>query len=51
MRTRGGLKAGCVIATGSFTSFRIMEPDREVLGEFEGFGEVKAVIESGGRRR
>jgi 2-keto-4-pentenoate hydratase len=51
MRTRGGLKAGCVIATGSFTSFRIMEPDREVLGQFEGFGEVKAVIESGGRRR
>jgi 2-keto-4-pentenoate hydratase len=48
MRERGGLKAGCLIATGSFTSFRLMEADREVVGRFEGFGEVRAVISSGG---
>jgi 2-keto-4-pentenoate hydratase len=47
MRERGGLKAGCVIATGSFTSFRLMEADHEVVGQFEGFGEVRAVIASG----
>jgi 2-keto-4-pentenoate hydratase len=49
MRERAGLKAGCLIATGSFTSFRLMEADREVLGRFEGFGEVRALIASGGK--
>ena len=44
MRSRGGLKAGTYIATGSFTSFRAMEAGREVVGTFEDFGEVRAVI-------
>jgi 2-keto-4-pentenoate hydratase len=44
MRGRGGLKAGSFVATGSFTSFRAMEAGREVVGSFEGFGEVRAVI-------
>jgi 2-keto-4-pentenoate hydratase len=51
MRERGGLKAGTLIATGSFTSFRLMEADREVVGAFEGFGEVKAVIAGGNTHR
>ena len=36
--------AGTYIATGSFTSFRAMEAAKEVVGRFEGFGEVRAVI-------
>jgi 2-keto-4-pentenoate hydratase len=44
MRERDGLKSDTYIATGSFTSFRVMEAGKEVVGRFEGFGEVRAVI-------
>lgn len=44
MRTQSGLKAGMPIATGSFTSWRPVEADREITAAFEGFGEAKMSI-------
>jgi len=44
MRTRHGIKAGAIIATGSFTSFRKMVYDVPVVSEFVGYGRCEVLI-------
>lgn len=44
MREGPGLKAGAIVATGSFTSFRPMAANHVVVGAFAGFGEVQATV-------
>ena len=48
LRLGPGLKAGQVAATGSFTGFFEVEPDRPVTAEFVGFGTAEAIIVSTG---
>ena len=43
-RDTTGLKAGTFIVTGSFTGFHPVELNQPVIGEFEGFGTMEAVI-------
>ena len=42
MRRRDGLKAGQLLATGSFTGFFQVEPGRTIVADFAGFGSVSA---------
>lgn len=42
MRHRDGLKAGQLLATGSFTGFFPVEVGRTITAEFDGFGSVSA---------
>jgi 2-keto-4-pentenoate hydratase len=44
MREGPGLKAGAIVATGSFTSFRPMVANQPVIAEFAGFGAVTATV-------
>jgi len=44
MRTRQGIKAGTVIATGSFTSFRKMVYDIPVVAEIGDYGRCEVLI-------
>ncbi len=44
MRVQQGLKVGHYLATGSFTSFRIVEPNRPVTARFDGFGEAVCTL-------
>ena len=46
MRHRGGLRAGDLMVTGSFSGFFPVEPDVPVTAEFEGFGSVQATFSS-----
>ncbi len=46
MRTKQGIKAGAIIATGSFTSFRPMIANELVTCEFVGFGKCEATVVS-----
>jgi len=43
-RDTTGLKAGTFIVTGSFTGFHPVELNQPVIGEFEDFGTMEAVI-------
>jgi 2-oxopent-4-enoate/cis-2-oxohex-4-enoate hydratase len=42
MRHRGGLSAGQILVTGSFTGFTEVEPDTPVVADFKGFGKAEA---------
>jgi 2-keto-4-pentenoate hydratase len=44
MRRRDGLRAGQLLATGSFTGVFPVEVDRKISAEFEGFGTVEAMF-------
>lgn len=46
MRHREGMKAGQIVATGSFTGHHKVEPDQPIVGEFEGFGHAEATFAS-----
>jgi 2-keto-4-pentenoate hydratase len=43
-RERGGIASGHFVASGSFTSFRAVDADQDVVAEFEGFGQARARI-------
>jgi 2-keto-4-pentenoate hydratase len=47
MRHRGGVRAGQVLVTGSFSGFFEVEPDEPVTAEFVGFGSAEATFSSG----
>ena len=44
MRHREGLRAGQLLATGSFTGFFAVEVGQRITAEFEGFGTVEAMF-------
>lgn len=44
MRHREGLRAGQLLATGSFTGFFPVEVGQKITAEFEGFGTVEAMF-------
>ena len=44
LRRSDGLKAGDVVATGSFSGFFLAEPDLPIVAEFAGFGSVEATF-------
>lgn len=44
LRSGPGLKAGQVVATGSFSGFFPVEVDQEIVAEFEGFGKASAMF-------
>ena len=46
MRLREGMKKDQVVATGSFTGHHKVEPDKPIVGEFEGFGRAEATFAS-----
>ena len=46
MRHRGGLRAGELLVTGSFSGFFEVSPDEPVIAEFEGFGRAEATYSS-----
>ena len=46
MRHRGGLRAGQVLVTGSFSGFFEVAPDEPVTAEFVGFGSAEATFVS-----
>jgi len=46
MRHRGGLRAGHILVTGSFSGFFEVEPDEPVTARFEGFGSAVATFSS-----
>lgn len=43
LRRRGGVRAGQLLVTGSFSGFFPVEVDEPVTAEFEGFGSVEAI--------
>lgn len=45
---RGGLPAGAVITTGSWTGIHWMAPPARVAGAFPGFGEMEIALKAGG---
>jgi 2-keto-4-pentenoate hydratase len=47
MRHRGGMRAGELMVTGSFSGFFEVEPDQPVTAEFVGFGSAEATFTSG----
>lgn len=46
MRHRGGMRAGDILVTGSFSGFFEVEPDEPVTAEFAGFGSAEATFSS-----
>jgi 2-keto-4-pentenoate hydratase len=46
MRHRGGVRAGELLVTGSFSGFFEVEPDEPVTAEFVGFGSAVATFAS-----
>ncbi len=46
MRHRGGLRAGQIMVTGSFSGFFEVKPDEPVSAEFAGFGSTSATFAS-----
>ncbi|HVO87612.1 MAG TPA: hypothetical protein VMV45_03645 [Casimicrobiaceae bacterium] len=46
MRHRGGVRAGELLVTGSFSGFFAVEADEPVTAEFEGFGSARATFSS-----
>lgn len=47
MRHRGGMRAGELMVTGSFSGFFEVEPDDPVTAEFVGFGSAEATFTTG----
>ena len=47
MRHRGGMRAGELMVTGSFSGFFEVEPDEPVTADFVGFGSAEATFISG----
>ena len=44
MRSRDGLRAGQLLATGSFTGFFPVRIGQKITAEFDGFGSVEAMF-------